>query len=329
MDQESQYLAALQNVASYQIEGEQLQIANTDGEIILAYSIVQPASLEGTSWIMGWYNNGKGGLASAIAGPEVTAQFSDGTVSGNAGCNNYNGSYEVDGDHITIGPLATTRMFCAEPEGLMDQESQYLAALQAATTYEIKADVLEMFDVDGTRMVSFTAASQAGEMGTTTSTATAGDEALANLEYKSDFTASGTAPLVNGEYREQAAPDSATETVITLTDYVAHGQLPDGLEATAVILVSDPGGSGTFYDLAIVVEEGGQLVNVATTSLGDRVQILNLTIEEGTIVVRMITQGPDDPMCCATQEVVRIYELQGEALVLASEELVGPVESDQ
>jgi hypothetical protein len=29
----------------------------------------------------------------------------------------------------------------------------------------------------------------------------------------------------------------------------------------------------------------------------------------------MVTQGPDDPMCCATQRVVKTYALEGDQLI--------------
>ncbi len=43
--------------------------------------------------------------------------------------------------------------------------------------------------------------------------------------------------------------------------------------------------------------------------------INSLTIENNQVVVDMITQGPDDPMCCPTQQVVVAYELQDGELV--------------
>ncbi|MCB0214261.1 MAG: LysM peptidoglycan-binding domain-containing protein, partial [Anaerolineae bacterium] len=41
-------------------------------------------------------------------------------------------------------------------------------------------------------------------------------EALANTTYKSQYTQDGTAPLVDGEYSEPAAPGSATMTTVRL-----------------------------------------------------------------------------------------------------------------
>ena len=83
-----------------------------------------------------------------------TLAFEDGSASGNASCNQYFGSYEIDGLSLTFGPLASTEMFCGEP-GVMDQETQYLAALQQAAMYRVDAMMLEIFDADDTRLVQY------------------------------------------------------------------------------------------------------------------------------------------------------------------------------
>jgi heat shock protein HslJ len=325
MEQERAYLGALESVAAFQIEGDVLELTNAAGQATLTFKVIEPTPLVGTPWQAGWYNNGKGGFASVVLGTEITALFdADGNVSGSAGCNNYSAGYEVDGPAsaasgtISIGPAATTRMMCAEPEGIMEQENAYLAALQSATNYQIEGDQLLLTDADGTKLAQYKA--QVGipggeEAGLTT-------EVLGNMEYQSEWTQSGTAPLTNGEYREQAAPGSATETIVRLTDHVAYGLL-NGQDAAAVVLVTDPGGSGTFYDLAIVVEQDGQPTNLATTSLGDRVQISSLAITGNEIVVEMVTHGPDDPMCCPTQKVVQTYALEGDQLMQTSNRAAG------
>ncbi|MCB0167399.1 MAG: YbaY family lipoprotein [Anaerolineae bacterium] len=157
-------------------------------------------------------------------------------------------------------------------------------------------------------------------------------EALANTTYKSQFTQDGTAPLVDGEYSEPAAPGSATMTTVTLTDNIAYGQL-ENADAAVVVLVTDPGGSGTFYDLAVVVNQNGQAVNLDVFSLGDRVQINSVKIEENEILVDMVTHGPDDPMCCPTQQVIKGFNLKVDALMETRTETVdepstAPAESD-
>jgi heat shock protein HslJ len=58
----------------------------------------------------------------------VTLEFEDGRVAGNGGCNNFFGTYTVDGNQLTISALGSTMMACL-PEEVMQQEAQVLALL--------------------------------------------------------------------------------------------------------------------------------------------------------------------------------------------------------
>ncbi len=140
-------------------------------------------------------------------------------------------------------------------------------------------------------------------------------DALANATYT--LPGVGTVTLTNGEYRAPAAPGSASQVVVQLTDTVAYGTL-NGRPVAVVVLTASTGGSGTFYYLALVVDQGGQPVNVATTLLGDRVKINSVSITGGQIVVDLVTQGPNDPMTAPTLHQVWKYELQGNQLVKVS-----------
>jgi heat shock protein HslJ len=156
MDQEAEYLRALANISSYKIIGNQLVMANAEGQTILLYEIYEPATLNGTNWNILFYNNGKGGLTSPLAGTEITALFGqEGNLSGNTGCNNYMSDFKVNDSAIEIGPVAATRMFCAEPEGIMEQEGAYLAALEKAKWFEIKGDALTLFDENQIKMAEY------------------------------------------------------------------------------------------------------------------------------------------------------------------------------
>jgi len=68
---------------------------------------------------------------------------SDGKVSGDAGCNRFVGGYTTDGTSITIGPLATTLMACEQP--VMDAEATFLVRLQAAVSFQAKAQTLRIY----------------------------------------------------------------------------------------------------------------------------------------------------------------------------------------
>jgi uncharacterized lipoprotein YbaY len=82
----------------------------------------------------------------------------DGQMSGSSGCNNYSAGYKTDGNNIAIGPAIVTRMFCGEPEGVMEQEQQYLAALEMASVYTIEGDRLQLRTSEGSLAVDYVAA---------------------------------------------------------------------------------------------------------------------------------------------------------------------------
>jgi heat shock protein HslJ len=156
MDQESAYLRALGEVNTLTVAGDQLTLNDANKKGILVYK-AQSQDLAGTSWEVISYNNGKQAVTSVLAGSTITAQFGeDGTLSGNSGCNTYNGSYTVTGNRIKIGPLASTRMACGEPAGVMEQEAQYLAALETTATYQIEGTTLELRTTDGALAADFT-----------------------------------------------------------------------------------------------------------------------------------------------------------------------------
>jgi heat shock protein HslJ len=156
MDQEQQYLAALATAATYRPDGNKLELRTADGALAASFTQAPAGSdaLPGSSWIVIGYNNGKQAVVSTMAGTDLTASFgTDGTLSGNSGCNTYSAAYQIDGNKITIGPAATTRMACEQ--AVMDQEQQYLAALSTAATYRIDGSKMEMHTADGALAASF------------------------------------------------------------------------------------------------------------------------------------------------------------------------------
>lgn len=141
--------------------------------------------------------------------------------------------------------------------------------------------------------------------------------ALQNAAYPDEFVNDGVAQLVDGTYSEEAAPGSATKITVTLSDVSAYGDLNgDGVEDAVVVLVTDPGGSGTFYTMVAVLNDRGMPNPVATASLGDRVILNALTVDAGQISVEMVIAGPDDPLCCPNTTRHAVYALQGGTLAL-------------
>ncbi len=136
---------------------------------------------------------------------------------------------------------------------------------------------------------------------------------LANGTYRSEWNLSGEITLSGGEWKGASVEGSAIVTRVKMSEHVAFGTV-DGEPAAAVILVADPGGSGTFYDLALVKRVEGRAVNVGNAHLGDRVRIHSLSIEDGRVAVDLTAHRPGDPLCCPTLKAVRYYSLSGSGL---------------
>ena len=119
--------------------------------------------------------------------------------------------------------------------------------------------------------------------------------------------------LVDGRFEgEPFSSGAATRPVVTLIPgAVAKGDLDgDQADEAVVALARDSGGSGVFVYLAVVRESRGKPENTATLSLGDRVRVTALSIDDGKILAELVEHGPNDPMCCPTSEVHREWTLQ-------------------
>ena len=86
---------------------------------------------------------------------QSTLQFgNDGRVSGRGACNNYSGTVELKGSTMIFGQLASTRMACPHP--VMDQETRFMAALQATRTYRMdEGNKLVLSDATGKPRLRF------------------------------------------------------------------------------------------------------------------------------------------------------------------------------
>jgi heat shock protein HslJ len=140
---ESAYVSALTNTTKYLMTPEQLTLQSGGGETLLVYAPGSATDLEG-DWTVTAFNNGNDAVVSVALGSTITMSFdADGQVSGNGGCNQYNGGYSVDGSNISIGPLQSTMMACPD-EALSQQEAQFLAALDLAKTWSLTGPQLEI-----------------------------------------------------------------------------------------------------------------------------------------------------------------------------------------
>ena len=94
-------------------------------------------------------------LAPPIAGTSPTAEFDEsGRVSGSAGCNRYTATYTASDEAMRISAAASTRVFCADPPGVMEQEAAFLAALAETASFRLTGDSLQLLDASGNVLVA-------------------------------------------------------------------------------------------------------------------------------------------------------------------------------
>jgi heat shock protein HslJ len=96
-----------------------------------------------------------GGEAPVVAGSMVTLTLSgDSQAGGSGGCNNYGGTYQLDGDHLTFGQFNSTLRACADAN-MMQQETEYFQALQSVARFTINGDQLTLTSADGQNVLNF------------------------------------------------------------------------------------------------------------------------------------------------------------------------------
>jgi copper homeostasis protein (lipoprotein) len=73
---------------------------------------------------------------------------------GHTGCNGFRGSYQRDGDSLTVSGIAVTKMACLEGA---EHESAFLEALNLTTAWHVENRQLVLMSENGTRLASFVA----------------------------------------------------------------------------------------------------------------------------------------------------------------------------
>ncbi len=159
MDQESIYLTNLQGAASFTITNDKLIILDSAGKTLLTYqsggTIGTTLPIGGITWNLSMYRPNSGSNVPPAA--NATALFGPArNLTGSAGCNSYSGVFTTSGLYgLSIGPLATTQIYCGEP-GVMDQETAYLANLRKVASYEVTKDgMLNLKDSGGTPVLMY------------------------------------------------------------------------------------------------------------------------------------------------------------------------------
>ena len=117
---------------------------------------------------------------------------------------------------------------------------------------------------------------------------------------------------------------------VRLIDHLlATGDLNgDGAEDAVALLVDYSTGSGDFVYLAPVINVLSDPKPLDSLMIGDRTPVKSLTIKDEQVIVEQIAHGPDDPACCPTWNVRKVFNLEDDRLVEQSSEELSKVSLD-
>lgn len=159
MRQEGRYLSLLSDAVSVTVGDDTLKFADTHGNTILSFKRMvppEPEPLIGTNWTLKSFHT-QDAVMSLISGTTITAVFDkEGRMTSSAGCNQYFGSYALDGDLLSLDTISSTKMYC-QGLGIMPQEATYLESLRRVTGFTINGNRLSLVDTNGSTLLSFIA----------------------------------------------------------------------------------------------------------------------------------------------------------------------------
>ena len=132
--------------------------------------------------------------------------------------------------------------------------------------------------------------------------------------------------LTDGRWEgEPYAIGGASRPTVGLVDhFILTGDLDnDGADEIAALLWESSGGSGTRLFLAAMKGGNGAITNLATTLIGDRVQVQSGAIAEGHVTLNVIRAGPEDAACCPTEKALVTWALGEGGLDQVTDEVAG------
>lgn len=143
MAQEAWFSTFLSGGVTYALDGNTLTLAG-GGVVLTAVDreVAQPDQpLEGPIWMVTGLVNG-GAVSSIPNGVVASLRFEGGEVAVETGCNKGSGPYAVDGDIITFGGIALTKMGCDADRASV--EAAVTAVLRGRVGFVIDAGTLRL-----------------------------------------------------------------------------------------------------------------------------------------------------------------------------------------
>ncbi len=122
--------------------------------------------------------------------------------------------------------------------------------------------------------------------------------------------------LVDGRYGD------TTETVTVFGEPVLRDVDGDYDDDAVMLVVHEPGGSGSFYYVVAALKDGEEYVGTNAVLLGDRIAPQNVVVRNRVIMANFADRRAEDPMTAQPSEAQTAYIVYADgALVRAAEKL--------
>ena len=145
------------DVRPYITTSYELLVFNTDDSVSAErIEITVIGGLTSSRWVIQSYSTPSTGQRTPLRGTQLTARFgADGSLSGSAGCNSYNGAFTAFDQTLRVSSLSSSQALCDTPAGIMEQEGIFLQLMHQSAKMSISAGQLSVFDANGNQLLVF------------------------------------------------------------------------------------------------------------------------------------------------------------------------------
>ncbi|NJN80970.1 MAG: META domain-containing protein [Caldilineaceae bacterium] len=144
VEQEGTFMSSLENVTDYRIEDGKLLAFTVEAQLLLTMVPADEVPVEGTPWHLRFAVEDTFSVP-PIPGTMITALFEGDQMSGSAGCNDYSATVAMDeSGNFSVSDVKIGDTVCTDPEGIMDQETAFMTALESTRRYLKLAGALDL-----------------------------------------------------------------------------------------------------------------------------------------------------------------------------------------
>jgi heat shock protein HslJ len=150
--QENTLIEALESAQHYAVAGDELVLYAASNDPVMRLAIASEPQLVGALWLCTECAGDDGALTAVTGTSPIGAEFDpDGRLGGTGGVSEFETTYAIEGEKMSVGPEFTTSDASGPPE-MEAQEARYFDALKRVASFQIDEYQLTLMDASGARI---------------------------------------------------------------------------------------------------------------------------------------------------------------------------------